>query len=675
MVGILLLAAYLRIYRLGVIPYGLIPDEVMRGYDAYSLWQTGADSFGAFLPLFLRGFDDYTPALYSYLSVPFVAIFGLSAQSVRLASAVAGLVTVALTYQLGRQTFGRAAGLTAALLLAISPWHILASRTGAEWNLLALGPVLTITLAYRGWQRPNLLIAAGAAAGISLYGYAPIKIFLPLLLGGFFIFYRAELSNRKTSALLAAGVLGVMALPIYIFSFTPQGMQRFSIVYEGSQMRLLETIPRLVGNYFSYFSPKFFILSEYDDPALPIYVAHLKSVGLLSWFELVLIGVGSLGAIFSKRKKAWFILYWLVVSPLGINLHSNSPWPTLWLTAIPAPQVLAGAGLAYLLAHARGKWLPAPFATRPRLRQGLKIATMVLVAGLGAGIFANFGAMHEDLFYQYPVYGAKDGRKEAIVRLLELKEQYDQTIIPATNLSTSIYLLFYTRYDPAQRQAELAEFPQETWQKIDGYKIGPVENFVGRPGCHLILTSVAHSRLIRSQLPRLMTIQEFYLPTGEPNVGLYALPAPPPEMVNNGTTFGGDIALQSYGLVATSGSTTNLRPNNAICLVLQWQALKSVDKNYTFFLHLTGPYGPHGSPKLVAQVDSFPLHGARPTSTWAAGETVFDLRRLVIPDQIPAGVYRLEAGWYDSSTGERLLINSPPDDKLTLLELTVQPKR
>jgi hypothetical protein len=37
MTAILLLAAYLRIYQLDTIPNGLIPDEAMRGYDAYSI--------------------------------------------------------------------------------------------------------------------------------------------------------------------------------------------------------------------------------------------------------------------------------------------------------------------------------------------------------------------------------------------------------------------------------------------------------------------------------------------------------------------------------------------------------------------------------------------------------------------------------------------------------------
>lgn len=274
MAVILLIAAYMRIYQLGEIPYGLIPDEAIRGYDAYSLLQTGADSFGEPWPLFLRSFEDYTPALYSYLSVPFMAIFNLSVLSTRLASAVVGVFTVALTYQFARRTFGDAAALIAALLLAMSPWHILASRTGTEWNLLAFGPILTIMLAYRGLTRPRYLIAAGVAAGISLYGYAPIKAFLPILGVGFVLFYWRALMRHWQAALVAGMLLIGLALPVYLFSFTPEGLIRLENIYQGTDPAANTGILALIENYFSYFSPNFFILSQYDDPTLHINIVH-----------------------------------------------------------------------------------------------------------------------------------------------------------------------------------------------------------------------------------------------------------------------------------------------------------------------------------------------------------------------------------------------------------------
>jgi len=109
-VPVLLLAAFLRIYHLDTIPNGFLPGEAMRGYDAYSLGHTGADSFGVRFPLFLRGFDDYVAALYSYVAAPLV-YFGLSVFSLRLTSALLGILTVAVAFQISRRPFGNTAAI------------------------------------------------------------------------------------------------------------------------------------------------------------------------------------------------------------------------------------------------------------------------------------------------------------------------------------------------------------------------------------------------------------------------------------------------------------------------------------------------------------------------------------------------------------------------------------
>jgi 4-amino-4-deoxy-L-arabinose transferase-like glycosyltransferase len=668
MAVILLIAAYLRIYQLETIPNGLIPDEVMRGYDAYALYRTGADSFGEkFFPLFLRGFDDYTPALYSYLTIPFIAIFDLSARSTRLAAAVIGVLTVALAYPLIRRPFGETAALAGAFLLAISPWHILASRTGTEWNLLAFGPLLTVCLAYRGLKRPAWLIAAGIAAGLSLYGYAPVKAFLPVLAGGFILFYRSELRKFKKFSLIGLLAFIAIAAPIYLFSFTPEGAARFNIVFDAKQQTLAEAFITLTQNYLSYFSPRFFILSQYENPQLPVHVVHLKSAGLLSWFELFLILLGLIKIFLCKDKNAWFIFYWLVVSPLGINLHDNSPWPTLWLTAIPIPHTLAGAGFAALVVLARG----IPFKTSLWSRSSLAASAAALsLLVVTIGILHTAQKIHQDLFYEYPIYGAKDGRQEAILMLESLKNQYDQVTIPSTNLSTSIYLLFYNRYDPALRHAELAASQQEPWQKIDHYNLGEIEDYLHLPGCHLVLTSIAHGELIKTQLPQLIPIKQFYLPNGEPNVGLYALPSPLPARVESGAVFDDKLMLQGFALVSTSPSTLELQPGHSLCLILQWQALTAIGTDYTVFVHLVGPHNAAGTPTLWTQHDGPPLHGLKPTSTWSTGEAIQDIHRLALPE-MPPGNYTLEVGLYNPLTGERMTL-STGEDKLVLMELNIQ---
>src|SRR3989344_3869424 len=90
---IFIIACILRFYRLGEVPVGLHRDEAFLGYNAYSIFRTGKDMSGDFLPLHLRSFL-FSPAGYSYLSIPFIAIFDLSSFSIRFASAIFGSLTI-----------------------------------------------------------------------------------------------------------------------------------------------------------------------------------------------------------------------------------------------------------------------------------------------------------------------------------------------------------------------------------------------------------------------------------------------------------------------------------------------------------------------------------------------------------------------------------------------------
>ena len=106
-VAIVTLAAVLRFYQLGKNPPSLNLDEVAIGYNAYSILKTGMDEYGKRLPLVFRSHDDYKPPLYIYLSVPSIAASGLNPFAVRFPSALAGTLTVLLTYFLVRELFPR----------------------------------------------------------------------------------------------------------------------------------------------------------------------------------------------------------------------------------------------------------------------------------------------------------------------------------------------------------------------------------------------------------------------------------------------------------------------------------------------------------------------------------------------------------------------------------------
>jgi len=129
-IAIISLAAILRFYSLGSNPPSLDWDEVSLAYNAYSIIRTGADEYGNDFPLLsIRSFNDYKPPMYVYSLIPSLLVFGKTDFAVRFPSALAGTLTVLVTYFLAKELFKNTKiAILSALFLAISPWHLQFSR-------------------------------------------------------------------------------------------------------------------------------------------------------------------------------------------------------------------------------------------------------------------------------------------------------------------------------------------------------------------------------------------------------------------------------------------------------------------------------------------------------------------------------------------------------------------
>src|SRR3989337_3912399 len=93
-----LTSLFLHFYNINEIPPCINADEAAFGYNAYSILKTGKDEYGAFLPLRFKSFEDYKLPLYTYLSVPFVALFGLNDFSTRALNIVIGISFIPLIF-------------------------------------------------------------------------------------------------------------------------------------------------------------------------------------------------------------------------------------------------------------------------------------------------------------------------------------------------------------------------------------------------------------------------------------------------------------------------------------------------------------------------------------------------------------------------------------------------
>src|SRR3989344_6933457 len=105
--AIIIIAGFLRFYRITEIPPGINRDEGSIGYTAYSLLKTGMDEYGRVFPVSFESFGDWKLPFYIYTVVPFVSLFGLSELAVRFPSALFGTLTVFITYLLVKELFNR----------------------------------------------------------------------------------------------------------------------------------------------------------------------------------------------------------------------------------------------------------------------------------------------------------------------------------------------------------------------------------------------------------------------------------------------------------------------------------------------------------------------------------------------------------------------------------------
>lgn len=501
--AILLVAALFRLPYLGSVPNGLFLDEASRGYDAYSLLKTGADQYGVRWPLFAEGLDDYTPTLFTILVIPSVAALGLTELAVRLPAALAGIATVGTVFLCGRALLGPTAGLIGAALVAISPWHILPSRTGAEWVLLPLFMTCGIWLLARGRQDGRSLLLAGAVLGVGLYSYAFARLLVPLLVAGFVALWWRDLLKQWRWALAGAIVLAVCAAPLIQFGLTPAGQARLQTVVPLDRYRGLALVPYVLANFASYFGPGFLIWG-----AEPTNHHRLAGFGPVLWLMAPLALVGLYMAARRPSRSCLFVLWWIVAAPASAALHRESPSSGLLLGGVGSWQLLAGIGVVQVIVWAR-----------PRRRLLLSLAGGLLLASvLTAALVARA------LFVEYPRYAASDwlyGAREAVAFLETRRAGYDGVLVSDRLATPHILVLFYAQTDPASYRAAPIHVRQPNVRsrgELGPYKFGRTADLLDRPGRYLVWLPADEARgQFRDRQP-LLTVT---LPDGQPSQQVY----------------------------------------------------------------------------------------------------------------------------------------------------------
>jgi 4-amino-4-deoxy-L-arabinose transferase-like glycosyltransferase len=138
------------------------------------------------------------------------------------------MAAVVVIYFLGKELFSRRVGLFAAFLLAVSPWHVLYSRTGLRNVLLPvllLGSLWAFTRALRV-RRPSYFVLTGFLLAAGMYSYTSFRV-IPLALLLWALVRRRFLGAApitwKEAGLVCGTFLALMVPQILVMLSDPAG--------------------------------------------------------------------------------------------------------------------------------------------------------------------------------------------------------------------------------------------------------------------------------------------------------------------------------------------------------------------------------------------------------------------------------------------------------------------
>lgn len=457
---IVLIAIATRFYKLGSAPAGLYIDEAGQGYSAYSLLKTGRDEFGKTFPIVFRSLTDFKTPVYTYLIIPFIPITGLNQFTVRFPSFLFGTLTVLLIYFLIRELSGKKnLALVVSLLLAISPWHILFSRTDFECNVALFLFLLGIFLFYRALKKPYLLLIAALMFALSIPAYQSERITIPIILIAFFLRFKKILLDRSHKRFLIGGIIiGLtVSLPMLSIILTPgflaraSGLNIFTHIrqlpagfitgYNGFLTAIVNgswflTTKEFISLYVSYFSPRFmFLLGDYGPrssyPGLSTF--FIWQFPFYIWGLWVLFKSKNLGEL------KFFTIATLLISPIPAAV-TRDPYTTIRALPLVVPQIIIiSLGMTNIYQGIKNRyWIVA----------SVIILSALIVYSL-LKLFSSVIILNEYYRAKYWDWGWRE-----VADTIKTLDPTLPVMVDNARSDPDLQLAFFLKYDPVKYQKE-----------------------------------------------------------------------------------------------------------------------------------------------------------------------------------------------------------------------------
>ena len=431
--AIFFLALFFRFWQLGANPAGFFTDEASIGLNAYSILQTGADTYGRPFPVFFEAVGDYRDPVMIYSTVPFIAWLGLNEYSVRVVSAIYGVAAVLMMYLLGRELGGRSVGLWSAFLLAVSPWHVLFSRVGFQLISAIFWLIFALFFLHKSFKNYRWFSLSLLGFILTFFSYSSVKLYLVLLPILFLFSYRKQVAIfiKKWQIWMVTSI-GIFVIAILIYPYLVDGtfFKRWRQVERNDL-----GVKQIAQSYVNHFSPVFLFSkgnSEFPDESGMRHSIH--GVGELYWFQLPFLLLGIAFIILKKRSRKDYLFYllFLIVYPLGSMFTEVVPQATRSSAGIIPFQIISALGIVEFFHLIKQKKL---------LYSAYAVVTITVI----------FSVIH--FFYalkNYPLkssdyWGWQYGYREAMYYFKSNETQYDDLRITHRYNAGTELLNFYNK--------------------------------------------------------------------------------------------------------------------------------------------------------------------------------------------------------------------------------------
>jgi 4-amino-4-deoxy-L-arabinose transferase-like glycosyltransferase len=364
----------LYVARLDFSPVYLINDEVNSGLQAYSLATTGRGTSGERLPVYFAEpeFPAGRDPMSIYATALLLKVVPLSETSVRLPSAIAGIVGVLLMYAAALSLFGNVrAALAAAALLALAPAYFILSRIGLPpvWPVPFMLGWLWALATFSSSRQPWRLWLGSFLLGLSGLSYLGAAAVAPFFVGGTLLWlYRIGETRPRCYALVLAGFAVPLLLVAYAVLQHPSRFADLFQYYGGeAASRMADAGERAasersltsflawqhrISTYWNYFNPTFLFIAGDDSPR---YSTGHVGVFLLPFAILIPLGVRRISAATRESRLGWLIAGLFFCTPIVASLQSDLQIKRV-LPIVPFGVLLAVAGFDALSRSDR-RWI------------------------------------------------------------------------------------------------------------------------------------------------------------------------------------------------------------------------------------------------------------------------------------------------------------------------------